>query len=90
MNRTFTLLLVLFISVTLSAQKSTVAEPQMPETYSSKLKQDILKKLDRPEQFMEQFNIDNHVEGSKQKFGINQLLSFYYIHYWVKSRVFVY
>ena len=70
MNRTFTLLLVLFISVTLSAQKSTVAEPQMPETYSSRLKQDILKKLDRPEMFMEQFNIDNHVEGPKQKFGI--------------------
>jgi hypothetical protein len=71
MNRIFTFLLALFISVTLLAQKSTVAEPQMPETFTSRLRQDILKKLDRPELFnRELFNMDNPVEGLEQKFNV--------------------
>jgi hypothetical protein len=66
MNRTFTLLLALFITVTLTAQKSTVAEPQMPETFSSRLKQDILRKLDRPELL----DSKGHVQNMQQKYDV--------------------
>ena len=50
MNRTFTLLLALFISVALLAQKSTVAYPKTPESPANKLKAEFLKKLDKPGQ----------------------------------------
>ena len=53
MNRTFTFLLVLFISVTLSAQKSIVAYPKTPESPATRLQKDFLKQLDKPGQLSE-------------------------------------
>ena len=53
MNRTFTFLLALFFSVTLFAQKSTVAYPKIPESPATRLQKDFLKQLDNPGQLSE-------------------------------------
>jgi hypothetical protein len=53
MNRIFTFLLALFISVTLSAQRSTADYPKTPESPAAKFQKEFLKQLDQPGQLSE-------------------------------------
>ena len=48
MNRTFTFLWVLFISVTLSAQKSTADYPKSPESPAIRFQKQFIKQLEKP------------------------------------------
>ena len=50
MNRTFTFLLALFFSVTMSAQRSTADYPKTPESPAAKFQKEFLKQLNKPGQ----------------------------------------
>jgi hypothetical protein len=77
MNRTFTFLWVLLISVTLSAQKSRVAYPETPESPASKFQREFLKQLDNPGQLSEPESFKDtehelHVESGRPFAGLKE------------------